>query len=165
MRGPNVARGTRAVCAGAVLLLLTTSALSAQTHTLVLVAAGDDMSSTTQFVTSALGSARAHAVYTTDAPRAIRLGRYLADSVLDIGRIPYDRAGQTDQQFARVLVDNALRNHPDEVVVLVVESRLAPVVVREASGRDAPVSGAVGGTSVYVITVTPKYSSVVSWPR
>jgi hypothetical protein len=113
----------------------------------------------------ALGAVRAlrdkdvAAVYTTGDPAARRLARALSTTVGG-SFVPYDRGGMPDEEFAAVLVRNALGANPRRAVVVVVEPGLVGPLFRGAAvaaGVDVGPTGAPGGRpdGVLVLTVAP----------
>jgi len=117
-------------------------------------------------VARAVGNRDVTAVYTTNAPAARRFAKRLHDR-LGGSLIPYDRVGMAADEFAGVLVENAVdyaaHRNLGRAVLVVVEPDLTRSFLRYAAGSAAPGVADVDSrvTDGFVITVAPDGSRAV----
>lgn len=138
--------------------------VAADSTLVVLVPANTDAAGALGVV-RALSGVDVSAVYATNGPATRRLARVLSETVGG-SLVPYDRAGMEDDEFAAVLVRNAIGANPRRAVVVVVEPDLMRPFFRHAAaaaGVDVGPTGAPGGRpeGVLVLTVAPNTPALV----
>jgi len=94
-------------------------------------------------ITNALGGREVVSIYTTDTPVAYKFAAGV-HTAFGGSLIPYDRRAQTADDFASLLVHNAVdhaaRQHPGQAILVVVEPDLMIPFLRRATGK--PTAGA-----------------------
>ena len=105
---------------------------------LVVILSARDSDVRSSRIANAIGGREVVSIYTTDAPAAYRIAEAVHTG-FGGSLIPYDRRSRAADDFASLLVQNAVehaaRQHPDQAVLVVVEPDLMLPFLRYATGK------------------------------
>jgi hypothetical protein len=105
---------------------------------LVVVLSARDSAVRSSRIANALGGREVVSIYTTDAPVAYQFAAAV-HTAFGGSLIPYDRRSRAADEFASLLVQNAVehaaRQHPGQAVLVVVEPDLVLPFLRRATGK------------------------------